>query len=105
MPARRSASAGPNPLDPSSATDHGPRGHRARGRRLAPRHRVSRRARPGRGVDRDRPRGHPARVAGAVRRRRPAPLAEALRYQQNLTERAFRQSEAANQDLTARLAE
>ena len=37
---------------------------------------------------------------GAARRR-----SRELRYQQNLTERAFRQSEAANQDLTARLAE
>ena len=37
---------------------------------------------------------------GAARRR-----SRELRYQQNLTERAYRQSEAANQDLTARLAE
>jgi signal transduction histidine kinase len=37
---------------------------------------------------------------GAARRR-----SRELRYQQNLTERAWRQSEAANADLTARLAE
>ena len=77
MPARRSASAAPNPLDPSSATDHGPRGHRAGGRRLAPRPRVSRRPRPRLGGHRGGDGDHPAGVAGAVRRRRPAPLAGA----------------------------